>query len=262
MTTFGTAGIRGDVASTVTPELALAVGRTAGLDADSDRFVVGRDGRETGDGLVSALVSGLLSAGVDVERLGTVPTPTLAYASVGRRGVMLTASHNPPTDNGIKLFADGVEYRRSDERRIEDGLTENANPATWDEWGDSTGGTALPAYRSAVAGYAAEQGGALDGLSIAVDCGNGMAGLATPQVLTDLGADVTALNANVDGRFPARGSKPTPTSLGDLREFVRQGGFAFGIGHDGDADRIAIVGSDGEMVHEDTIVAILAEHYV
>jgi len=88
-----------------------------------------------------------------------------------------------------------------------------------------------------------------------------MASLATPQVLRELGAHVVTLNANVDGHFPGRPSKPTPETVSDLREFVANGDAAFGIAHDGDADRIVLVDGDGDVVHEDTVVAVLAEHY-
>ena len=104
MDLFGTAGIRGPV-RTVTPEVALSVGRAAGVDAEE--VVVGRDGRGTGESLAAAVESGLTSAGADVRRAGQLPTPALAFASQGRYGIMLTASHNPPPDNGIKLFVDG-----------------------------------------------------------------------------------------------------------------------------------------------------------
>jgi phosphomannomutase len=110
--------------------------------------------------------------------------------------------------------------------------------------------------------YAREHGGPLDGLAVAVDAGNGVGSLATPQVLRALGADVRALNANVDGHFPGRESKPTPESLEDLRAFVADSDAELGFGHDGDADRVVVVGAEGEVVHEDTVVAILAEHYV
>src|SRR6056297_4328738 len=120
MDLFGTAGIRGSAVEKVTPELALAVGRAAGRDGDE--FVVARDGRETGPALAAAMEAGLESAGVDVRRAGMLPTPALAYASQGRRGVMLTASHNPPADNGIKLFVDGQEYDRTAERAVETGV--------------------------------------------------------------------------------------------------------------------------------------------
>jgi phosphomannomutase len=265
MELFGTAGIRGNATERVTPELALAVGRAAGQDGPE--FVVARDGRVTGPALAAAVEAGLLSAGADVRRAGMLPTPALAFASQGRRGVMLTASHNPPTDNGIKVFDSGVEYDQTVERAVEERVAAETQPGEWDTWGDSEDEAVLPGYRRAVADYARSRGAPLDGLRIAVDCGNGMAGLATPQVLRSLGADVVTLNANVDGHFPGRESKPTPESLSDLRNFVADADeaatpFAFGIGHDGDADRIVVVAPDGEVIHEDTVVSILAEHYV
>jgi len=260
MELFGTAGIRGDVRATVTPELALTVGRAAG--ADGGEFVLGRDGRTTGGGIADAMAAGLRSAGADVVRLGQVPTPTVGWASRDRRGVVITASHNPPTDNGIKLFADGQEYDDDAEAAVEARVEADADPAAWHDWGTSTTADLLEEYRRAVVAYASDYGAPLDGLLVAVDCGNGMASLAVPQVLRELGADVHALHANVDGHFPGRESKPTPESLGDLHEFVADGDADLGIGHDGDADRIVVVDSDGEVVHEDTVLAILAERYV
>ncbi|EMA03606.1 phosphopentomutase/phosphoglucosamine mutase [Haloferax denitrificans] len=266
MELFGTAGIRGSATERVTPELALSVGRAAGLAAlESDgsaEFVVGRDGRTTGQGLVAAVEAGLLSAGADVTRVGVVPTPALAFASRGRRGVMLTASHNPPTDNGIKMFVDGQEYDRDLERDIETRVEAGATPADWDDWGAAGTSGVLDAYRDAIVEFAGRHGADLDGLSVAVDCGNGMSALGTPQVLRDLGARVVTLNGQIDGHFPGRESKPTPETLADLIAFVADGDFDFGIGHDGDADRIVIIDGNGEVVHEDTVIAIVAEHYV
>ena len=259
---FGTAGIRGPVTE-IGPELALAVGRAAGVDAREaeEPLVLGRDGRTTGGSLAAAVTAGATSAGADVRRAGQLPTPGLAYASRGRRGVMLTASHNPPGDNGIKLFVDGEEYDRSAERRIEDRVADGTDPAPWDEYGNVERVSPLPAYREAVTRYASRDGATPD-LSVAVDCGNGMSALATPQVLRELGADVVALSADVDGHFRARESKPTPETLADLRRFVADGPADLGIGQDGDADRVVFVDADGEVVHEDTVLAILAEHYV
>jgi phosphomannomutase len=259
MDLFGTAGIRGPVGE-VTPDLALSVGRAAG-EAGTE-FVVGRDGRETGGTLAAAVTAGLESAGADVVRAGVVPTPALAFASQGRHGIVITASHNPPPDNGLKLVVDGEEYDREAERRIEARVEAGKGQVEWDAWGEAARADPLPAYRGAVADFASGHGEDPDGLTVAVDCGNGMASLATPQVLTRLGADVRALNANVDGHFPGRESKPTPESLSDLRAFVADGTANLGIGHDGDADRIVVVDGDGAVIHEDTVVAILAEHYV
>jgi len=260
MDLFGTAGIRGSAVEKVTPELALAVGRAAGRNGHE--FVVARDGRETGQALAAAMEAGLESAGADVRRAGQLPTPALAFASRGRRGVMVTASHNPPTDNGIKLLVDGEEYDREAEKTIDRRVEADESPVAWDEWGESERVDVLDGYREAVIDYAREQGAPLNGRRVVVDCGNGMAAVATPQVLRRLGAEVVTLNANVDGHFPGRESKPTPETLEDLRNFVAADPETdLGIGHDGDADRIVIVDGDGEAVHEDTVVAILAAHY-
>ncbi|MFB6072568.1 MAG: phosphomannomutase [Halobacterium sp.] len=264
MDLFGTAGIRGDAAERVDPELALAVGAAAADEARKagDReFVVARDGRETGPALAAATTAGLASAGARVLRAGVLPTPALAYASRGRRGVQLTASHNPPEDNGIKLFVDGSEYDRDLEEAIEARVDADTEYARWDEWGDAERLDVLEDYRREVAEYARGHGAPLAGLEVAVDCGNGVASVATPQVLRELGAHVVTLNANVDGHFPGRPSKPTPETVTDLREFVASGDAAFGVAHDGDADRIVVVDGDGDVVHEDTVLAVLAEHY-
>ncbi|TKX80004.1 phosphomannomutase [Halorubrum sp. SD626R] len=309
MDLFGTAGIRGSATDRVTPELALAVGRAVAAevradaegrpDAEGDaggrddegdaggrpaEVVAARDGRVTGGALAAAMESGLASGGVRVLRAGRLPTPALAHASRGRYGVMLTASHNPPTDNGIKLFRDGSEFDREAERAVEERVAGEAPPAAWDAWTETERVDPLGGYLADVQAYAEGFGAPLDGLRVAVDCGNGMAAPATPTVLRELGAAVVTLNGNVDGHFPGRGSKPTPETLRDLRAFVADAnegvdhpgrqrpdaegdgdgdaeGFAFGIGHDGDADRIVIVDADGEVVHEDTVLALLAERY-
>jgi phosphomannomutase len=175
---------------------------------------------------------------------------------------MLTASHNPPTDNGLKLFADGVEYDRTAERRVESRVDDEEPPASWDAWGATEAVSPLARYRRAVVDYARGMGGSLDGLTVAVDCGNGVGSLATPAVLGELGARVVGLNDNVDGHFPGRESKPTPESLAGLRAFVAESDAPLGLAHDGDADRLVVVDDDGDVVHEDTVVAMLAAAYV
>ncbi len=298
MDLFGTAGIRGGVEDRVTPELALAVGRAVAAEArerdgggdsrtDVDPsgedprppvVVVARDGRVSGSALTAAMEAGLASGGASVLRAGRLPTPGLAHASRGRDGVMLTASHNPPTDNGIKLFRDGKEFDRERERAIEERVSADDPPAKWDAWTTTERVDTLSAYLDDVRAYARSFGAGLDdnvdGLRIAVDCGNGMGGPATPAVLREFGATVVTVHGNVDGHFPGRGSKPTPETLRDFRAFIadanegmadpgRDGeGFALGIAHDGDADRIVVVDANGEVVHEDTVLAILAERYV
>jgi phosphomannomutase len=265
MALFGTAGIRGSVTE-VTPSLALRVGRAmAGVITCVEpeaTVVIGRDGRTTGQALSAAFTGGLLSGGVAVRHVGQVPTPAVAFASQGRFGVMLTASHNPPTDNGIKLFIDGVEFDADREGAIERAVERNEPPVAWHRWRAVEQESVLARYRHRVVSYARSHGDDLGSIAIAVDCGNGMASVATPRVLRGLGATVEAINSHVDGRFPGRASKPTPETIGNLCRFVANGPARVGYAHDGDADRIVVVDETGAVVHEDTIVAILAEHYV
>jgi|APHM01.1.fsa_nt_gi Phosphomannomutase len=275
MVTFGTAGVRGSATETVTPAVALSVGGAVGHLAvgesttDHPEIAIGRDGRLTGPALAAAVESGVAATGAIPIRVGTVPTPTLAFASRDRYGVMLTASHNPPADNGIKCFVDGQEFDDDREKRIESLVADDVAtiPTDFAEWGSPQHREPLAAYRTAVVDYVREQlatdgeADLCDGLRVAVDCGNGMAALATPQVLDSLGATVVALNANVDGRFPGRPSKPTPETLSDFRAFMTDSAFDIGFAHDGDADRIVILDGDGGIVHEDTIVAMLAGYY-
>ena len=267
MVQFGTAGIRGSVSDHVRPAVALSVGESVGrlvaesTDESAPEIVIGRDGRTTGPALAAALEAGVASAGCRPVRLGQVPTPTLAFASCGRHGLMVTASHNPPTDNGIKCFVDGQEFDSDREATIEEYVVDDQPPAAWDDWQSATTTDLLPAYRRAVVEYARGFGADCEELGVAVDCGNGMAATATPQVLRELGADAIAFNASVDGHFPARPSKPTPETLAEFRTLVADGAFEFGIAHDGDADRIVILDADGEIVHEDTVLAILAGYY-
>lgn len=262
MDLFGTAGIRGEVQSWMTPSLALSVGKAA--SQLHDEFVLGWDGRETSRGLAAAVESGLLSGGASVVRIGQVPTPTLAFASRNRHGIMITASHNPPHDNGIKLFVNGMEYDTTNEALIDSAVHTDLAIADWDRWGSSTSHEILESYQNAIVDYVTQLGewDDLREVSVVVDCGNGMAAKGTPQVLRRLGASVITLNANIDGHFPGRQSKPTPESLHDIQGFMRDGSYSFGIAHDGDADRIVILDETGTIVHEDTILAILAEFYV
>lgn len=260
MLRFGTAGIRGPVDETVTPAAMVAIGLAA-AEPRTD-VALGRDGRETGAVLADALAAGLASGGATVERLGVLPTPALAFASQERRGAMITASHNPPADNGVKFFVDGRALQQTEERRIEQRLEAGPNPQSWEQWSEVRTGSIVGSYQRAVAAYLEPFGAVPSDLSIVVDCGCGTASLVAPGLLRDLGATVRTLNATIDGTFPARASKPTAATLGTLRSFVSDGPADLGLAFDGDADRLVVVDSDGAVVHEDTIVAILAEQYL
>ena len=266
---FGTDGWRTTVEEFTEPRIR-AVGqavadylRSAGEDAP---VAVGYDPRAGSRAAAEELARVLCANGFDALLADRdTPTPVVAWTvlDLGLSGALqVTASHNPPTDNGLKLFVDGEEYDRELEETIEGLLTSDESPVAWDRFGESEQASVLSDYREAVTAYAEQFGADPAGVRVAVDCGTGMASVATPQVLRALGADVVALNAQVDGHFPARESKPTAETLTDLRAFVRDGEFDFGIGHDGDADRIVIVDSDGEVVHEDTVLAVVAGRYV
>lgn len=266
MDLYGTAGIRGSATTFVTPQLALNVGRAVATEAHASgrasTIVLGRDGRLTGKALADAVAAGVESGGADVVRLGQAPTPTIGWASRGRHGIAVTASHNPPEDNGLKLFDDGVEYGDAAEARIEKRVAKGGEPADWKAWGRSYSEEMLPSYAGEIARYARDHGKSLDGVRVVVDCGNGVAGLATPEVLDRLNADVVSLHANVDGYFPGRRSKPTKAALEDLRRFLAADPASLGIAHDGDGDRVVFLDGAGTIVHEDTVLAILARHYV
>lgn len=260
MVRFGTSGIRGAVQSALRPETAVLVARAVAADASS--VVVGRDSRTTSEAIYDAVIGGVLSGGATVEAIGLVPTSALAYASRGRVGIMVTASHNPPTDNGLKVFSDGRELDRESERRVEADVADGLSPVPWDQWGTRRDVSVIEAYRMDVLEYLAGAGPSLDGLRVAVDCGTGTAMQATPPVIRGIGGTVTTVNGTPDGHFPARPSEPTPDSIAAFGRFVAAGETELGVAHDGDADRIVVVGPNGQVIHEDTVTAVLAACYV
>ncbi|AXR78663.1 phosphoglucosamine mutase [Natrarchaeobaculum sulfurireducens] len=255
---FGTSGIRGPVGETVTTELALSVGRAVG-SAGYDTVVLGRDVRESGLMLADAVAAGLRECGTDVIDVGLEATPTVARA-VGRydadAGIVITASHNPATDNGIKLWtpsgkAFGPDRRDAIERRIRE---EDYDPSRWDELGRRR------RRESARTQHAAQLREAVDleeAPSVVVDLGNGAGGV-TPTVLADLGCHVRTLNGQPDGAFPGRPSEPTRESLEALSTFVGETDADLGIAHDGDADRMMAVDETGTFVPKDALLAIFA----
>lgn len=256
---FGTAGVRGSI-DDVSPSLVLRLGRAVGSIADS--VVVGRDGRYTGGALVSAFAAGASSAGCNVTRLGEVPTHLVAWTAREHDayGVAVTASHNPPEDNGVKLFRpDGGEFDADDENRIST-LANEAEETAWDDWttpDEVSTRAAVSEYVDTAVGYVDEEAD----LRVAVDCANGVGATTTVPVLKRLGCDVVAVNAQTDPAFPGRGSKPTPETLAGFAEFVDRRDFDLGLAHDGDADRLVVVDSDG-VVSEDAVLAVLAQRRV
>jgi phosphoglucosamine mutase len=259
---FGTDGIRGLANADLTPELALAVAVSAAhvlRDAGGRPVaVVGRDGRASGEMLEAAVIAGLTSAGADVLRVGVLPTPAVAHltAETGADlGVVLSASHNPMPDNGVKLFArGGVKLADAVEDEIEARLAE--------PWTRPTGagvGRArdLPDGAERYAEHLlGTLPGKLDGLRVVVDCAHGAASAVAPAVLARAGAEVTAIAADPDGENINDGVGST--HLAGLIRAVRETGADAGVAFDGDADRCLAVAADGTVVDGDAILAICA----
>jgi len=262
---FGTDGVRGLANGELTPELALEVASAAArvlIAHDATHrpvAVVGRDPRASGEMLEAAVVAGLTSAGADVLLLGVVPTPAVAYltASYGADvGVVLSASHNPMPDNGLKLFASGgVKLPDEIEREIEAAVDEGPTVRPI--------GAAIGRLRpadDAIERYGAHllvaQPARLDGLHVVVDCANGAASQIAPEVYRGAGAQVTAIAAHPDGLNINDGVGST--HLDHLIDAVRRSGAHLGIAHDGDADRCLAVDATGNPVDGDQLLAICA----
>ena len=272
---FGTDGVRGIAnIEPVTSETALKLGRAAAHvfgtadgnshhSADRRKIVIGKDTRLSGYMLENAMVAGITSLGVDVLIIGPLPTPGIAYITRSLRadaGIVLSASHNPYEDNGIKFFRhDGYKLDDDVEKRIEDivfsGEIESIRPTATRigkafRIDDALGRYVEFAKQSFPRGYT------LDGLRIAVDCANGAAYKSTPCILRELGADLqvvnnvpngTNINANCGSTYPA-----------EIQRAVKETQADIGITHDGDADRVLLCDEHGELVDGDEIMAIAA----
>ncbi|HET9498564.1 MAG TPA: phosphoglucosamine mutase [Candidatus Limnocylindria bacterium] len=258
---FGTDGIRGVANVDLTPTLAYDLGRALGhyVDGAGRSVVVGRDTRRSGEMLVSALTAGLTSVGTDVLDLGVVPTPCLAYvAETGEHvaGVMVSASHNPPDDNGLKVVSGGRKMDDEAEEQLEhlifqaEGLPGPTNAGLGRIRHDA--GAVAP-YREHLAGIAGDR---LAGLRIGIDGANGAVSTFGPDLLRRLGAQVTTIHCEPDGtNINVGGGATDPSALADL---VRADGLDLGFAFDGDADRLIAITETGEVVDGDGVMGICA----
>jgi phosphoglucosamine mutase len=264
---FGTDGVRGLANGDLTPELALSVAVAAGrvlIESDSSHqplAIVGRDPRASGEMLEAAVVAGLTSVGANVVRVGVLPTPAVAYL-VGQTnadlGVMLSASHNPMPDNGIKLFAPGGQKLPDEiEERIEQAVADGhglvARPT-----GAEIGRVhdLLDGAEHYVKHLVAATPHRLEGIKVVVDCANGAASEVGPAAYEEAGAEVIAIHAEPDGLNINHNCGST--HLEAVRDAVLAEGADLGIAHDGDADRCLAVTASGDVVDGDQIMAILA----
>jgi phosphoglucosamine mutase len=262
---FGTDGIRGNADADLTSDLVVALGRAAAaVFGVGSPFIVGRDTRRSGTRLVRDLAVGLNAEGAVVRDAGVLPTPGLAFlaAVANRPALMISASHNPWTDNGIKLFAPGGrKLDDATERRVEDELRArslepsiNSGPHSVSNGDDAIPGESNSAYVEHLVG--AIEGRRLDGLRVVLDCANGAASELGPLVFRALGADVVVVHAAPDGTNinEACGS----TDPRDLQAEVLATGAHAGFAFDGDADRVVAVDERGEIVDGDQIMVIAA----
>ena len=258
---FGSSGIRGIANQAVTSELALRIGRGVGTDRGS--AVVGHDTRRAAEMIEYAAISGLLSVGCRVTRVGMVATPTLAYAAKDYDcGIMVTASHNPPEYIGVKLFnPDGMAFDSKQQKTIERLIGETGDAdiklASWDRMHPvRMDGNAVSNHISMIlASVKIEKR-----MRVVVDCGCGAASLTTPYLLRAMGCDVVTLNSQPDGFFPGRGPEPKSETLTALQSAVLSTNADLGIAHDGDADRMVAVDDQGGVVSNDKLLAFFGMH--
>ncbi|VAW80125.1 Phosphoglucomutase @ Phosphomannomutase [hydrothermal vent metagenome] len=251
--------IRGVAGDTLTTDVAYEIGRAIGSEAyyrGEQTIIVGRDGRLSGPDLTTALIRGLVATGRDVKDIGLVPTPVLYFAAQylgSGSGVVVTGSHNPADYNGFKvvlagetLAQDSVQALR---KRIETGDLLTGEGSVEEV-------SVLPDYIERVKSDVQ----IVRPMKIVVDCGNGVAGVAAPQLLKDLGCEVVELFCEVDGNFPNHHPDPGKTeNLAALIQAVQENSAEIGIAFDGDGDRIGIVSSSGEIIWPDRLLMLLAQ---
>ena len=263
---FGTDGVRGVAGADLTCEMAMLIGRGAAAVLTSStghkpRILIGKDTRQSGDMLEAALTAGLCSVGADVESLGVVPTPAVAYLVRkynADAGVVISASHNPMEFNGIKIFA-GTGYKLPDEveNKIEayiDNQCAGLKLATGDDVGRVTCCTdGIKDYTDHL--YESINGD-LSGLNICIDCANGASAAVARQLFPRLGAKCTFIGVEPDGKNINAGVGST--HLDNLEKAVVEGGFDCGIAFDGDADRCLACDEKGQEIDGDKVIALLA----
>jgi phosphoglucosamine mutase len=266
---FGTDGIRGRANGTITPELALKVGQAAGLifrrGDHRHRVLIGKDTRLSGYMIETALVAGFTSVGMDVFQTGPMPTPAVAMLTRSMRadlGVMISASHNPYDDNGIKLFGpDGFKLSDEVEQKIEElvdselvkKLAKSADLGRARRIDDGQGRYVEFAKRTLPRNLS------LDGLRVVVDCANGAAYRVAPQALWELGAEVIPMGVEPDGFNINRECGSTETA--PLCRKVKEMRADIGIALDGDGDRVLIADERGHIVDGDQLLAVIAESW-
>ncbi len=245
--------IRGIAGKTLTPEIVRAVGRALG--AMAPRYAVGRDGRHSGPALADALAQGMNDAGADVIDIGMAPTPVTYFAAhhLGCGScVSVTGSHNPPDYNGLKMVVQGHTLSGDEIQDLRRRIEKGAPPAGK---GKRSSESVLDAYLERIVGDVK----LTRPMHIAVDCGNGVAGMIAPRLFRALGCEVEELYCDVDGSFPNHHPDPSqPENLADLMSRLKNSSCELGLAFDGDGDRLGVVTKDGEIIFPDRQLMLFA----
>ena len=264
---FGTDGVRGEANVELTPELAFKLGRFGGYvlsqhATEAPKVFVGRDTRISGGMLEAALIAGLLSVGIHVYKLGVLATPAVAYlvkTEGASAGVMISASHNPALDNGIKFFG-GDGFKLDDEKEAEIEALLDASEDTLPRPSAEGLGTVVdyPEGLRKYEAYLVSTGTALEGMKVALDTANGAASTSARQIFADLGAQITVIGENPDGlNINLNVGSTHPEAL---QELVKESQSAIGLAFDGDSDRLIAVDENGEIVDGDKIMYIIGKY--
>jgi phosphomannomutase/phosphoglucomutase len=266
---FGTNGIRGLVNVELTPEMAIKVGSCIGtFFGKGKNLLLGFDARTSGPMFAKAVTSGLTATGCNVHFAGMASTPAIQFAVKNHKmdgGVIISASHNPPQYNGIKvIWRDGIETSHEQEVEVENIYFDNKIVfAPWDKLGEKR---ELPAineeYAEAIKKHVDIAKIVSKHFHIVIDAANSVGGIAAPILFRDLGCKVTTINANIDGTFPGRLPEPRPENLGDLAAIVKAVGADMGVAFDGDADRSIFTDSKGTIYWGDKTFAIVIKQYL
>lgn len=250
---FGSSGIRGPFPDPISPSFAIRLG--AATASISPELLLGHDVRLTSPALSSAFTAGALSMGARVTLAGGAATPSIAYAARRHQAaIVITASHNPPPDNGFKFWnPDGSAWAPTQETQLEARLDAPTERPPWDRLTAPEADTAVTErHTNALLKF----GGSLSG-PIVLDCGNGAGSWISPHLLQEAGATVHPLFCAPDGRFPNRPSEPSLENLGQLRQSCAKEK-AWGVAHDGDADRMSLIDPQGQWVPPERILVALA----
>ncbi|RLE54762.1 MAG: phosphoglucosamine mutase [Thermoprotei archaeon] len=265
---FGTDGVRGVVNRELTPEFVTRLALAIGTYFSGGEVLLGHDGRSSSVAYAGIVAGCLASCGCEVYNLGYTPTPTLQYLVKKHGfsgGVMVTASHNPPEYNGIKVISRfGIEIPREDERKIEDIFFEQRfTRVDYSKFGKVYSCSELiEDYIDDVVAKVDADLIAKRRFKVLLDCANGVASLTAPEVARRLGAKVISVNSHIDGTFPGRAPEPTPETLVSTAEMVKKLDVDFGVAYDGDGDRSIFIDRRGRVIWGDRSGTLLAMYLV